>query len=96
MAGSLYLSRLERFKNEKRKDLTTHEEPSIIKLNQYGIPAVRSSLGDSFEQGDDTWKRPMDGEEEEEEEFHERGDMTRKNVVGLLNQFYDLNNNPTI
>ncbi|KAG1448965.1 hypothetical protein G6F46_011064 [Rhizopus delemar] len=93
LAGSLYLSRLERFKNEKRKDLA---EPSTIRLNQYGIPAVPSQLGDSFEQENHTWKRPTTVEEVEEEEEGQDRNMTKKNMVGLLNQFYDLNNNPAL
>ncbi|KAI9279166.1 autophagy protein Apg9-domain-containing protein [Sporodiniella umbellata] len=94
LAGSLYLSRLERFKNEKRKDSPPNEEP--IRLNKYGIPAVPSSLGDSFEQETHTWRRPTIAEEDEEEEFNERGEVVKKNVVGILNQFYDYNNNPNV
>lgn len=71
-------------------------EPSTIRLNQYGIPAVPSQLGDSFEQENHTWKRPTTVEEVEEEEDGQDRNMTKKNMVGLLNQFYDLNNNPAL
>ncbi|KAG1180137.1 hypothetical protein G6F70_006586 [Rhizopus microsporus] len=89
MAGSLYLSRLERFKNQRRQNDITKDEPSPIRLNKYGIP---SNLGDSFEPSTPHFQYQQHHEEEEEEEEEE--ESTKKNVVGLLNQFYDLNNRP--
>jgi hypothetical protein len=136
MAGSMYLSRLTEFKNQKTKNAeqdhiqsrsseeeqetsspnsirarekqpynntrATHfvpremnpsnieysEPASPMRLNQYGVPEViPSDLGDSFAQGE-PW---MPKQDEEDEEL-----QRPEGMLGLLNQFYDLNNNPTV
>lgn len=141
MAGSMYLSRLTEFKNQKAKtrieegqehiqSQTSDEEQfsspgsvrarekqpyndtrvahfvpremksshieysepaSPMRLNQYGIPEViASDLGDSFAQ-DEPW-RPNRHKEDEDEDLNHG----QEGMMGLLNQFYDLNNNPTV
>ncbi|KAI8977112.1 autophagy protein Apg9-domain-containing protein [Mycotypha africana] len=96
--------------NEKEEE----EEEEVVKgkrpiqLNQYGIPAdiVPSNLGEPFAQGH-SWKEQQqqeeeaqkeDDEEEEEEVSGRSGRPHRRGegMLGLLNQFYDLNNNPTV
>lgn len=97
MGGSMYLSRLTEFKNQKRQVMVESDDDDDnentskrvqkqpIKLNQYGIPdVVPSNLGDSFATNQ-PWKR-------QEEEVIDK----KEGMMGLLNQFYDLSNNPTI
>jgi hypothetical protein len=69
-----------------------YSEPgSPMKLNQYGIPeVVPSNLGDSFAQGE-PWI-PNQYKQDEDEDLQN----AQEGMMGLLNQFYDLNNNPTV
>lgn len=122
MNASLYLSRLEDFKNQKRHvhireeqedndsyledeeerlsnsgvrqrryekqpyNVYAQDEPTV-RLNEYGIPdVVPSNLGDSFAA---TQNHPWQAQNEDEND-------RREGMMGLLNQFYDLNNNPTV
>ncbi|KAI8646837.1 autophagy protein Apg9-domain-containing protein [Parasitella parasitica] len=110
MAGSMYLSRLADMKHHKRSvvvnDASSHTSSSsqssynarpIVKLNEYGIPQViPSNLGDSFATTQSKpWnaRNDSDNEEDEEEGLEQ---PPREGMIGLLNQFYDLNNNPTV
>ncbi|KAG2212756.1 hypothetical protein INT46_010716 [Mucor plumbeus] len=67
-----------------------------VKLNQYGIPQViPSNLGDSFDATQTQhWNTRNDTDEDDEDEDLEQ--PPREGMIGLLNQFYDLNNNPTV
>ncbi|KAI8342329.1 autophagy protein Apg9-domain-containing protein [Chlamydoabsidia padenii] len=69
---------------------------TTTQLNQYGVPdgRVPSNLGDSFE-------RPKPGhsdthleDEDEDEEILDPNQVP--GMMGLLNQFYDLNNKPSV
>lgn len=86
MGGSMYLSRLTEFKNQKQSDDESKRyQKQPIRLNQYGVPdVVPSNLGDSFATNQ-PWKQ------QEAEEVDKKEGM-----MGLLNQFYDLSNNPTV
>ncbi|CAO3650258.1 unnamed protein product [Cunninghamella echinulata] len=70
-------------------------EPNVAKtrLNQYGVPEGRipSNLGDSFE-------KATTGKKNEQVEIEEDDDNMNQvpGMIGLLNQFYDLNNNPKV
>ncbi|KAI8974109.1 autophagy protein Apg9-domain-containing protein [Pilobolus umbonatus] len=81
---SLYLNNL-----LKKTQLNTLEEEEVTQLNEFGLPdrPIPSNLGDSYEQN-----HHWTPEEQEEDEEMNR----REGMVGLLNQFYDLNNNPTV
>ncbi|KAI7898327.1 autophagy protein Apg9-domain-containing protein [Cokeromyces recurvatus] len=101
LSGSMYLSRLTEITNQKETDSSDERRVQFsqkgrhpaepIQLNQYGIP---SNLGESFVQSQ-PWKYHVEDRRNEEEEEENEG-RRNKGVVGLLNQFYDLNNNPTI
>lgn len=91
----MYLSRLTEFKNQKRHVHIQEEdsddeqverrrpEKQPMRLNQYGIPdVVPSNLGDSFA-ANQRWNQQEDAIDKKE------------GMMGLLNQFYDLSNNPT-
>ncbi|KAG0188738.1 autophagy protein atg9 [Apophysomyces sp. BC1034] len=69
------------------------EPGSPIRLNQYGVPEIHTSyeLDDSFERPS---LRPTAWEPENNEEEEEEDHRARPRMIGLLNQFYDLNNNP--
>ncbi|KAI7893573.1 APG9-domain-containing protein [Mucor mucedo] len=95
LGGSMYLSRLTEFKNQKRHVHIQEEdsddeqverrrpEKQPMRLNQYGIPdVVPSNLGDSFA-ANQRWNQQEDAIDKKE------------GMMGLLNQFYDLSNNPT-
>ncbi|GAA5815555.1 hypothetical protein MFLAVUS_009067 [Mucor flavus] len=85
MGGSMYLSRLTEFKNQKQSDDESKRyQKQPIRLNQYGVPdVVPSNLGDSF-----ATNQPWKQEAEEVDK--------KEGMMGLLNQFYDLSNNPTV
>jgi hypothetical protein len=111
MNGSLYLSRLEDFKNQKRhvdiqeysdddeeESTPSHQQRydkqpynnTTMRLNEYGVPdVVPSNLGDSFAAAKNQPWQEMNNEDNE-------NDRRPEGMMGLLNQFYDLNNNPTI
>ncbi|KAL7313176.1 autophagy protein atg9 [Mucor circinelloides] len=108
MAGSMYLSRLADIKNHRRGVVINEDSQSesaassydakpSVKLNQYGIPQViPSNLGDSFAAAQSQpWntRNDTDDDEEEDEDLEQ---PPREGMIGLLNQFYDLNNNPTV
>ncbi|KAF7729513.1 autophagy protein atg9 [Apophysomyces ossiformis] len=65
---------------------------SPMQLNQYGVPGMRGSyeLDDSFERP--SFRPTVEEAENHEDDEEERGGRPR--MIGLLNQFYDLNNNP--
>jgi autophagy-related protein 9 len=72
-------------------DYNDTETSSPMRLNQYGVPdIIPSNLGESYEESQ-RWNTRM-LQEEEEGETSNRGE----GMIGLLNQFYDLNNNPTV
>lgn len=76
--GSMYLGRLEAFNQEHHKGKRT------LKLNEYGIPEDEDDDDDdSFEQ-QETWRDASDSEDDKPKQ---------EGMIGLLNQFYDLNNN---
>ncbi|KAI8886342.1 hypothetical protein K501DRAFT_61379 [Backusella circina FSU 941] len=73
-----------------KNDLGYSNPSSPMRLNQYGVPdIIPSSLGESYEESQ-RWNTKA--HEEEEEDPNNR----REGMIGLLNQFYDLNNNPTL
>lgn len=90
----MYLSRLAEFKNQKRQSNVQEDsdgdegagkrqEKQPMRLNEFGIPdVVPSNLGDSFA-ANQTWNQQEDEVDKKE------------GMMGLLNQFYDLSNNPT-
>ncbi|KAI8048954.1 autophagy protein Apg9-domain-containing protein [Gilbertella persicaria] len=96
MAGSMYLSKVQAYhhqqqeeEEESESDTSQHKTP--IRLDQYGMPqVVTSNLGDSFEQSEPWNHQHQEDDDEEEEQKQGEG------MMGLLNQFYDLNNNPTV
>lgn len=66
-----------------------------VKLNQYGIPdVIPSNLGDSFAAA--TTKNINNNEEEDMTNNTTSHGRRGEGMMGLLNQFYDLNNNPTL
>lgn len=90
----MYLSRLTEFKNQKRRHVDIPEdsdeesgkkpEKQPMRLNQFGVPdVVPSNLGDSFA-ANQPWNQQEDAVDKKE------------GMMGLLNQFYDLSNNPTV
>ncbi|KAG1106756.1 hypothetical protein G6F42_016623 [Rhizopus arrhizus] len=108
MAGSMYLSRLADIKNHRRgvvinedsrseSAASSYDAKPSVKLNQYGIPQViPSNLGDSFAATQSQpWntRNDTDDDDEEDEDLEQ---PPREGMIGLLNQFYDLNNNPTV
>lgn len=125
MNGSLYLSRLEDFKNQKRHvDIQEEENGSYMsdeeerlstshlhnrhyekqpynnnttmRLNEYGVPVpdvIPSNLGESFAA---TQNQPWQTDHSNNNEDTNEDDRRREGMMGLLNQFYDLNNNPTV
>ncbi|ORZ16327.1 autophagy protein Apg9-domain-containing protein [Absidia repens] len=77
-------------------------KPPPTQLNQYGVPEGRipSNLGDSFERP--RTDAPLvgnmnNGDGEDEDDDDEILDPNQvPGMMGLLNQFYDLNNKPTV
>ena len=56
---------------------------------------IPSNLGDSFDATQaQPWNTRNDTDEDDEDEDLEQ--PPREGMIGLLNQFYDLNNNPTV
>ncbi|CEP18256.1 hypothetical protein [Parasitella parasitica] len=112
MAGSMYLSRLADMKQRKRagviNEASSHTSSSSqdpydtrppVKLNEYGIPQViPSDLGDSFATTHSKPWNTTNDTDNEDEDAEEEGleEPPREGMIGLLNQFYDLNNNPTV
>jgi autophagy-related protein 9 len=64
-------------------------------LNQYGVPdgRVPSTLGDSFERPKPGALSPTN-DEDEDDEIVDPNQVP--GMMGLLNQFYDLNNQPSV
>lgn len=93
--GSLYLTRMSEFQSQKKRART---DVGPVRLNEYGVPAVESSnLGDSFVVRRTTWQPPVEEEEEEEDEGQApKAPQQVPRVLGLLNEFYDLNNAPRV
>lgn len=94
MGGSMYLSRLTEFKNQRRQaniqedsddeESGKRQEKKPMRLNHFGVPdVVPSNLGDSFA-ANQPWNQQEDAVDKKE------------GMMGLLNQFYDLSNNPTV
>ncbi|KAI9337664.1 autophagy protein Apg9-domain-containing protein [Pilaira anomala] len=98
MGGSMYLSRLTEFKNqvESEEDIK-RQGKQPMRLNQYGIPdVVPSNLGDSFATNQ-PWKRHQQQQQQQQQQQEEEDVVEKKEgMMGLLNQFYDLSNNPTV
>lgn len=94
MEGSVYLQRISEFQSsrkqrQKQRERVAEEEPR--RLNRYGVleghePAAEpSNLGDSFARaGHNAWQV------EEEDRPQQR------QIIGFLNQVYDLNNTPNL
>ncbi|GAN11252.1 APG9-domain-containing protein [Mucor ambiguus] len=86
--------------SESAASSSSYEAKPSVKLNQYGIPqVVPSNLGDSFaatqSQPWATARHDTDGDDDEDED-DTLEQPPREGMIGLLNQFYDLNNNPTV
>ncbi|ORX53145.1 APG9-domain-containing protein [Hesseltinella vesiculosa] len=74
------------------------EPPTRTTLNQYGVPEGRvpSNLGDSFAKPKPSSLGQDPYASEEEDNLNSEAVHHVPGVIGILNQVYDLNNNPTM